>query len=233
MNSIARWSAAAVALSLLASGCGNGTGEDEARVAYVRVVHAIPDLATVALRINGETVLPAISYGAPSAYATVNAGSRSLSIYPAGSSVDPAMLDTTISFKADSFYTVFLGGRYDSAQVVGVVASNYGGPVDSTVAELRLLNLSHSTPVVDVYATVSVGGVANTFPMMLNLGFAANDEYDGFEAGKTFHLHYRTPGVLDTLLDTTFDTEGLINYSAVLADSPVGGLQWILVEDNP
>jgi len=136
---------------------GMENGED----AMVRVSHMSPDAPNVDVYVDGgDPVLTDVPFGTTSDYLPLPGGTYDVAVAPAGTSVDDAVIDASLTVEGGTSYTVAAIGEATSSDtelrplVLEDDVSDPGG--DS--ARVRVVHASPDAPAVDV--TVSSSGDA-------------------------------------------------------------------------
>lgn len=119
--------------------------------AYVRVFHASPDAPAVEVFVDGAKAVKSLAFPKVTAFLKVPAGSHHLQVFPAGAaySAKGGVINATVPFKANVFYTVAAVGTLKSIKAA-VFTTPMG--IESTKATIRFIHLSPDAPAVDIEA---------------------------------------------------------------------------------
>jgi hypothetical protein len=137
-----------------------------APLAYVRVVHAMPDLGKMTGRLvdsveNLNVVDVDYRYVGP--YQGVAAGNRHIRIFPSSENIAVAsqiLIDSTITFQAGSYYTLIASGNTQGGAKAKFVILNDAPPTpSSSQIAIRTVVAAPGVGPVDVFAS-STGGTA-------------------------------------------------------------------------
>ena len=119
--------------------------------AYVRVFHASPDAPAVEVFVDGAKAVKSLSFPKVTAFLKLPAGSHHLQVFPAGAaySAKGGVIDATVPFKANVFYTVAAVGKLKS-----ITAALFTTPMgmNNSKATVRFIHLSPDAPAVDIEA---------------------------------------------------------------------------------
>jgi hypothetical protein len=171
---------AASAMSFVAAACSSDTGphvNDPGSIAYVRYVNAIPDTNQTDFRFVDQ-VKESPYFGQAffrdiSAYQPTASGARHIRIF----AVDPnatgnlegninivsqRFIDTTITFDANTFYTILHVGYARTGatpvQHLVVIKENRSAALSATQIGVRAINAAPTIPSADVYAAATPTG---------------------------------------------------------------------------
>src|SRR5437867_1939811 len=73
---------------------------------FVRVIHASPDAGTVDLFVDGKKVLSSFQFAGLTGYTPVTVGTHKIQIAAIGTGPNAAVLTQTLTFQANTSYTV-------------------------------------------------------------------------------------------------------------------------------
>jgi len=125
----------------LVGGSATGTVVADDHSAYVRVAHASPDAPAVDVFVNGNAVLEDVVFGTISDYLELDPGEYTIEVAPAGQGRGAAVIQTTASVSAGTFYTVAAVGRLDDIEA---------GIFRDATTRLRAIHFVPGAPAVDV-----------------------------------------------------------------------------------
>jgi len=125
----------------LVGGSATGTVVADDHSAYVRVAHASPDAPAVDVFVDGNAVLEDVVFGTISDYLELDPGEYRIEVAPAGQGRGAAVIQTTASVSAGTFYTVAAVGRLDDIEA---------GIFRDATTRLRAIHFVPGAPAVDV-----------------------------------------------------------------------------------
>src|SRR6266480_463378 len=147
--------------------------------AFVRIVHASPDVGTADVFLDGTKLLSNFQFGTVTDYATIPPGPHKVQIALIGKGVGAAVISQTLSVSAGIVYTVAALGTKSTGLSLHVFTDN--NHLSSGMTKLRVYHLSPGT------GTVSVSNGNNTVISELSYPEASN--YLTLPAGSyTFHI---------------------------------------------
>lgn len=135
-----------VALLLLLSGWSFPLAPKDATMAFLRLVHASPDVGVVAVFVDGQQmmdgnqVLASFQYASVTEYAPLPAGSHTIQIAALGQGANAAMLSQTLTLQPNTAYTVAVIGTKASGISFQVFPDDNG--VVGNMAKFRFYHLS-------------------------------------------------------------------------------------------
>ncbi|MDB4875454.1 MAG: hypothetical protein JWM41_1900 [Gemmatimonadetes bacterium] len=194
-----------IALASLAgsTACQRDTGgitNTLAPLAYVRVVHAMPDLGKMTGRLvdsveNLNVVDVDYRYVGP--YQGVGAGNRHLRIFPSSENITIAstiLIDSTITFTAGSYYTLLATGNTQGGAKAKFIVLNDTPPTPSSSQfALRTVVAAPGVGPVDVFASAT-GGTA-PLPATASMGnVSATSAYVTFPTAASLVLRATAAG---------------------------------------
>ncbi len=209
------------ALALAAPAFAQG-GED----AQVRVAHLSPDAPNVDVYVNGEPVLTDVPYTTVSSYLSLPAGTQQVTVYAAGDTSSPVVIDVPVELAAGGAYTIAAVGLVTDGSITAQVYQDDLRAPSAGNAKLRVIHASPDAGPVDV---VPRGGE----PLVTDLAFPDDTPYAEVPAG-TYTLDVNAAGTDQTVLtipDAALASGGVYSAFAVgtvYADS----LDVLLVQDN-
>ncbi|NJN18202.1 MAG: DUF4397 domain-containing protein [Oscillochloris sp.] len=93
---------------------------DDAELALLRVMHAIPDAPEVDIYLDGRLILQDLAYFSISRYLVVPAGEQRIQVVPAGLGVAAAVIDLTPELFAGSSHTIGAIGNRANAEALAI-----------------------------------------------------------------------------------------------------------------
>lgn len=172
------------AAAVAAAACGKDTEPIRptlSPVAYVRYVHAVADTGATDWRpIDRLEASPAglgVAFRGSTPYQAMGVGARRLRIFPTSTDItvtSQVLLDTTITFQADTYYTLLWTGsaRANTDQII-VIQDQRTQPTTDQVG-IRAINAAPTAGAVDVYTAAPGAGVT---PVVKNLAFGSASDY--------------------------------------------------------
>jgi hypothetical protein len=172
------------AAAALAAACSKDTDPTRpklAPVAYVRYVHAVPDTGATDWRPIDrlEDSPPGLGVGfrGSTTYQAMGVGARRIRIFPTSTNVDitsQVLLDTTITFQADQYYTLlWTGSARANTDHIDVIQDQRTQPTTDQVG-IRAINATPTAAAVDVYTAAPGAGVT---PIVPNLAYGSASDY--------------------------------------------------------
>jgi hypothetical protein len=128
-----------------------------ARNAFVRLVHAVPDAPPVDIYLGSRKVVTGLAYTKASRYLPLPPGTQTIRIARAGAG--DALLEIPLTVEAGAAYTVAAAGTLKTLRPV--VATDAFRPAGGKGggSSLRVLHLAPDAPPVDVYSVGAKKGV--------------------------------------------------------------------------
>jgi Domain of unknown function (DUF4397) len=163
-----RFSLAIAALALLTLFCvQSGTAfAATTNPAYVRIIHASPDIGIVDAFVDGQKILSNFEFGTVTDYVPLSAGSHKLQLALIGKGVNASLVTQTMTVDAGVAYTVAALGTNASGFSFSVFQDN--NLVQGNGAKLRVYHLSPFAGAVNIEAG------ANTIVQGLSYRHASN-----------------------------------------------------------
>ncbi len=147
--------------------------------AYIRVIHASPDIGTVDVFVDGNKLLSSFQFGSVTGYVPVPEGSHMVQIALIGKGVNAAVITQTVSITAGNAYTV--AGLGTNALGFSLDVFNDNNVVSGSDAKLRVYHLSPGT------GSVNVSDSSNT--VVQGLAYPQASNYVNVPAGAyTFNV---------------------------------------------
>ena len=136
-------------------------------MAYIRVIHASPDVGVVDVFLDGNKILSSFQFGVVTPYVPLPAGGHKIQICLIGTGVGAAVISQTITVSAGTPYTVAALGTKASGFSLSVFTDN--NIVASTKdAKVRIYHLSPNA------SDVSISNGASTIANGLTYQTASN-----------------------------------------------------------
>ncbi len=137
-----------------------GCEEDEpsapgAEMTQIRVIHTSYDAPNVDVQVDGENAITDLAYGQSSGYTSIEAGTRSVTVTPAGST-SPQVIAENLPLDEGEVYSVF---AMDSLDAISAVFTSEDKSAASGQAKIRFVHASPDAPAVDI-RTGSASGAA-------------------------------------------------------------------------
>lgn len=142
--------------------------------ANVRVIHASYDAPLVDIHVDGTTAFSNLEYGTTSGYASINSGTRNITVTPAGAST-PVVIDVDLTLATDAEYTVFAVGALDNIEPI--FDADTRTPIANKV-KIRVVHASPDAPAVDLKLDSGAGT-----PLFSNLAFKDITSYIEVDPG--------------------------------------------------
>ena len=163
-----------VVFLIILAGSGTQTPVASAATpAFVRIIHASPDVGTADVFVDGAKLLSSFQFGAVTGYVAIPPGPHKVQIALVGKGIGGSLLSETLSVTPGLAYTVAAIGSQQSGPSLEVfVDSNYVVPGS---AKVRVYNLSPDA------GTISV--TANNNPLLSSLAYQQASNYMALAAG--------------------------------------------------
>lgn len=117
-------------------------------MAYIRVIHASPDVGIVDVFVDGNKLLSSFQFGTVTPYVALPAGAHKVQIGLIGTGVDAATISQTIMVAAGTPYTVAALGTKASGYSLSVFTDN--NMVSGNTAKVRVYHLSPNATGVNI-----------------------------------------------------------------------------------
>jgi len=163
----------------------------------IRVLHMSYDAPAVDIWVDGSKVVSNLAYGESSGYAPVSAGTRSVTVVPAGQT-EPAVIEADLPIAADQMLSVL---AVDALASISAVVATDEEPSDR--AKIRFIHTVSDAPAVDI--KVNSGDGASLFTAV---DFSTAADYIEVDGG-TYTLVVTAHGSTNELV--TFDGVTLEN----------------------
>ena len=153
--------------ALLALFSANAAPVHAEDMAYIRVIHASPDVGIVDVFLDGNKILSSFQFGVVTPYVPIPAGGHKVQIALIGTGVNAAVITQTITVSAGTPYTVAALGTKASGFSLSVFTDN--NTVASTKdAKVRIYHLSPNA------SGVSISNGSSTIASGLTYQTASN-----------------------------------------------------------
>lgn len=116
--------------------------------AFVRIVHASPDIGTANIFLDGSKLLSNFQFGTVTDYATIPPGPHKVQIALIGKGIGAAVITQTLSVDPGIAYTVAALGTKSTGFSLDVFTDN--NQISNSTAMVRVYNLSPNTGAVNV-----------------------------------------------------------------------------------
>ncbi len=123
------------------------TPANEPPMGYVRALHAVPDAPQVDIYINGKTIARNLAFEQNTAYAAIPEGNYEISLYPVGTTFEPALINS-LDIQDHSATTVAVVGTPDDISFLAIPDSAVSAQTGN--AMVRFGHLSPFVPAVDI-----------------------------------------------------------------------------------
>jgi hypothetical protein len=141
--------------------------------AFVRIIHASPDVGTADIFVDGAKLLSSFQFGAVTGYVAIPPGPHKVQIALVGKGIGASVLSQTLSVTPGLAYTVAaIGSQQTGPSLEVFVDSNYVVPGSTKV---RVYNLSPNA------GTVSVSNGSNN--LLSSLAYQQASSYLALSAG--------------------------------------------------
>jgi uncharacterized surface protein with fasciclin (FAS1) repeats len=197
-----------VMLTLLAVNSAGAQGDD----GLIRLVHLVPDSDPLDVFIDGERLLEDLRYNVISHHLTLQPGSHTVALAPAGSSINRAIIGPVkLTIVGGSSYIVAAIGAMEDESVTSVTidetATFRAAELDKSGEQSIFLNAVPGSGEVDIYFGAE--------QIVRRLGFG---EYEALNIPlETFSLRVVEAGFLDERVLLESDTYGFPNNTSLLA----------------
>ena len=217
-----RWKLAplAIGLSVLGlifttTGCGSSS-------THARLMNAMSGISSVDMVVDNKSSVTGVTYGAASAYLTVNSGSHNLIVESSGST--SSLINQTASFPSgDSTVLATDSGA--------VVLTDNNGALSSGNIKMRVINASPTLGTADVYVVASGTSIAGLSPTFSNLAYQAASGYQSLAAG-SYQVIFTPPG--QQFAEITSSAQSFASgqiRTAVALDAQSGGFTTAVLSD--
>jgi hypothetical protein len=143
--------------------------------AFIRVVHASPDVGTVDVFVDGNKMLSSFQYATVTGYVPLPAGQHKVQIALIGKGIGASVISQTIAIEAGQAYTVAALGTMASGFSLQVFTDN--NMVVGNIAKVRVYHLSPGTGTVNVAASNGADVTGLSYPQASNYITVAPGSY--------------------------------------------------------
>lgn len=167
---------------------------------YLRVLHAIPDAPSIDVYANNKLIAKNLSYKQITAYMPIPQGVYEISLYAAGSSNSPIVINS-ININPDTKSTVAAAGTLCTASTIEI-PDHQIIPLNINESSIRFIHLSPNAPAIDI--TWSNGSI-----IFANISYKERTLYKTVPANK-YTLQVRVAGtstVALTIPDTVLESK--------------------------
>lgn len=152
------------------SGCGGSSDDSSARV---RVFHASPDAPNVDVYVDDSVVLSDVPYPVESDFLEVEAGTRTISVTPAGAG--SKVIEAALELSEHSSTMVIASNVV--AKIAPIVAPVDRSEVPAGSARVRVIHAAPGAPSVDVYVVGAGESINAASPVLAGVPFGAVSGY--------------------------------------------------------
>ncbi len=181
--------------------------------ANVRILHAVPDAPNVDVYANGALLAANVAYGQVTAYMPVEKGTYEITIYPAGTNMNPVVRQM-LCLEANENLTIAAIGTLSTISGMAIIDSNQ--PMQSGKAMVRFIHLSPNAPAVDI--TLPDGTV-----LFSNVSYQQATQYIAVPPAN-YTLQVRVANTNNVVLTVPNVQLGANNYYTVYAIGLAGGM---------
>ena len=118
--------------------------------AFVRIIHASPDVGTADLFMDGQKILSNFQFATVTGYAPVKTGPHKVQVALIGTGADAAVLTQTITVQPNTTYTVAAIGVKSTGFSLEVITDD--NSITGNLVKVRVYHLSPGSGTVDVTA---------------------------------------------------------------------------------
>lgn len=170
---------AITALALIAvTACDDDDSTGPQEQGRIRVVHAISDVTTTDIMIDGNKVKAALAYKSADAYRVGAAGSHPVKVRKANATADLVSVNHTIA--TDKDYTIIAYGS--EAQPKSIVLTDDNAAPAAGKAKVRVVHAADGEPNVDVYVLEDAGDLGAATATATNIAAGAASAYATVDA---------------------------------------------------
>jgi len=174
----------ALIATLFNTGCGSGSTQ-------VRLMNAMDGQGSVNMLLDSNTVASGVGFGSASAYASSSAGSHSLELQSAGTT----LLNLSVSLNGGNNNTILATNSGAT-----VFQDNKSAPSSGNF-EIRVINAAQSLGTVDVYVVAPGTDISTVNPSATALAFQSASGYLTLAAG-SFVVEFAQAGSKNVILAT-------------------------------
>lgn len=144
----------------------------------VRVFHAVPDVQTVDVYVNGQMVFNNLEFGDFTNYIYLDKGEYNIAIYPSGKTDQPA-INQMVDIPSQQIFTVAATGDLNNLSLL-VIPDKITKSPSQKYSAVRIIHLSPTAPGVDV--------VVNGDTLFENIEFREGTDYVDLNPG-TYNIN--------------------------------------------
>lgn len=132
-------------------------------LARISVAHLSPDTPAVEIYVNGATgTFEVLEFGATTGWVEVPAGTYSIAVAPAGTSVESAAIGpANLTFGADSWTTIAAIGSLNAGTLRPAIINSAYSPLDAGETQVTVFHAIEDAPAVDVILPDNTAVVSN------------------------------------------------------------------------
>ncbi|MGQ0639769.1 MAG: DUF4397 domain-containing protein [Gemmatimonadaceae bacterium] len=186
----------ALGLAAVAGACEKDEGPflaPEESLAYVRYVHAVADTSAMDWRpidaIKNSPPWFGLTYRGFTPYQAMGSGARRIRIFTTSTDINitsVALIDTTIAFNANTYYTLVHTGFARAGQSPAdrlVLIEDQQPTVPAGQVSVRVVNLGIDMAPVDVFATAAANSPLPTSPLLTRVAAGSVSAYQSQAPG--------------------------------------------------
>ena len=117
------------------------------RIAYIRVLHAVPDAPNVDVYADDQMIAKDLAFGKYTDYIAVPDGNYKITVYAAGTRSNP-VIQNMLMVRPDTIHTVAAAGTLNRIELLEIPDRMPGN--ESEKAMVRFSHLSPNAPAVDI-----------------------------------------------------------------------------------
>lgn len=176
-------------------------GDDEvAAGGRVRVAHFSPDAGTVNLEVNGNEVIPGITYPNSTLYYEVREGTNEVSLV--SNATGATLISETVTISGGDDRTIVALNTAANLESLALIDDN-SAPAAGRV-RVRLLHAAPSAGLVDIYVTDPSASLVGAVPAAAGVAFKDVSDYLDVAAG-TYRVRVTAAGTTNVAIDDTID----------------------------
>jgi hypothetical protein len=211
----------ALATMFLTAACGGAGGKTQ-----FRLMNAVPDLASLDVRLNSASVATNVAYGTSTGYQSVNSGSQQVAIEPSGST--SSLLQQAVTFPSGADTTI-LASNFSSSVVLLVLADDNSAPVSGDF-KLRLVNSAPGLGAADIYVEPPGTQLSTVSPTVGNVAFNGVVNYQSLTGG-SYEIMVTPVGQKFIVIDSGSLTFSAGQVRTFVALNSNGGFTYTMLQD--
>jgi len=216
-----RW--AVLGLGFLAvAACGD---DDVVAGGRVRVAHFSPDAGTVNLEVNGNEVIPGITYPNSTLYYDVQEGTNEISLV--SNATGATLISETVTISGGDDRTIVALNM--AADLEGLALTDDNSAPAAGRVRVRLLHAAPSAGVVDIYVTDPSASLVGAVPAAAGVAFKDVSDYLDVAAG-TYRVRVTAAGTTNVAIDDTIDLFAEYVTTIAATEAPGGGAPYALTQ---